>query len=626
MSADGGSGLKRLPPAYLESVCHFLDGYDLCHLWFCGDSVLNARLAVPGVVKAFRIVYRNFLHRKWPRFFSMFSGLEELDIKLDGRCMHVGLIDVDLTLIPKSIRKIVLDFPRSGVALFRSIPDPSTEVVEPRNMELNSLWPNLQELHMEQYRFLEQSETPDLIYHSLSPSTGPSSSLSHLTSLTLGTEAYLTPTAIGLLPKSLTFLNVRLSPHDDAWRALSDSLGNLNVSSMSLSIDSADKLAMESIAEPHTSDARPRPTFPPFLSTLVLKYPARSALCLLHLLPRTLTSVNLLTYFELPISALSHLQPFPLVSLECDVGSISESVILGFSPTMTNLVFRNGFFPYEILQHLPPSLVSFDCSSANIAFPTPPVAPTTMVTVDAENPLRAHARTMLQRMTAALPKTLTRLNLGVTPWRLSSFVPHLPRSLSRFTLEDIFYPSSLQYEHLEDDFFRSLPRGLEKLEIVRPHDALPATCTWASLMPNERLNSFKTSWTTMPSGSLREMTRRQRENSNFQTLILKNVAPQDIEELSALPTSLTHLRIDGLIDIAVIDWTWAKNLETLHCAIPSHTSSSSSRIDTTNIFASLPRSLTDLKILTERLDTKIFLKKHPLRFTASDASLLHHPT
>lgn len=590
--------LNTLAPVYLELCCYHLTAYDLCRLWFCGDSTLNSRLVIPGVVKAFRLSYTNFLHRKWPRFLSLFPSLEVVIIRLNPPCGGVSLTDIDITLIPKTARKIILDFPRSGAALFDLILDPATNKTTLRAKNLTMLWPKLEELMTgNRTTFYSQQEGGSLRHQELWSTSDGSPSLPHLKSLIMGTEAACYPESFGFLPKSLTHLELVVSQSFTNWvQPLLDMDKYLSA------------LALDSNQTHAPGDAnKPLISFPPSLTSYSYSGGHTKALGLLRYLPLSVVHMNLDPYYTIPDEQLVHLRRLPLLSLKCHFSKTTISTMEMLPPTLQKLKYRGGPIVAEALFHLPRSLVSF--SSGLVSIEPPVVAP------GANWEYNERVIQYLQQLTASLPTSLTKLK-AILPGGAAATIPFLPACLDTFKWRES-YSLRPPLQNCQEEMFEQLPAMLRELHFLLPTNAPPLTSNWARYLPNVQLRKIESFWESLPEGSIKVIGERQAANPHFQSLNLAQATP-DCSEISFLPVSLTELVVTSLIDLRSIDWTGLKNLRTLACAV-SQTSFPNASGSTIGY---LPRSLTDLKLLSEPLNAKITTKARRIRFTTSDASQL----
>ena len=104
--------LPFYPLDILRMILDYLDAYNLTSLWKCGDKRLNFVLC--EIVRRFELVYEakpeNLERHVWPTIISHFSSLETLIVASPDPNLSLVVSSVDLSLIPRSIRRLELRF------------------------------------------------------------------------------------------------------------------------------------------------------------------------------------------------------------------------------------------------------------------------------------------------------------------------------------------------------------------------------------------------------------------------------------------------------------------------------------------------------------------------------------
>lgn len=204
------------------SILRLLDGYDISHLWFCGNNRLNNRL-IHNVTK-FEVVYTLKSTPQWPNIIQRFSSLRELRVSietLDSRPSTRVLYGADLSTVPQSIR--VIEFLiGNGLTLF-SRPSPSCPLKVMELINIGNYFPNLEYLHCASA--FEVSERT----FQFSASSLPRS----LLHLTTGVPLPIPALQIALLPPMLRTLKLRLTHEQGTSITFPSFLEHLDISNVS---------------------------------------------------------------------------------------------------------------------------------------------------------------------------------------------------------------------------------------------------------------------------------------------------------------------------------------------------------------------------------------------------------
>jgi hypothetical protein len=564
MSSQNITLLNQLHVTFFEFITPFLSGSDIGNLYLCGNTSLNLRLTNPGVVKTFDFETHNLVTRAWPSIMAVFPTIETIAVKVAYSPGTIGMIGVDISTIPKTAKKIHLEFADSWYSLLEHMPngyrlDKMTfNAKDHRLVKVKDLWPNLEELTwMDSFGSgMREEEATSMFVLCAMPKT--------LTSLKLGPRTEFSISEINHLPPMLTKLTAHMTPSTYVT-LLGPTFGSKCATSSSSS-------SSQSISFPISLKYLELTGSPeiiaPYLPKSLLELDGHFSPACWHFLPSGLEMFTFRTWMEIHPSDIKRL-PQKLERLLLPYSSMGLEALEALPKTIREL---------EVSY-----LSGIQLSDSSISS-----------VIDSLPPLLSSSK-----------KFFSIISDWPSAWS------SLPKNMEEMTL------NSFSAQPLSSQITKKLPSHLKSLKIPRVYVRDETQYLEAiSSLPNAKLESLilppKEIVTGGGGGAVRigltvgvgedqsivVLSDRQRCNPHFKTLICP--APSDPNVLLQLPSSITELELTNIsvssssLDIQSFKW---------HCSffLSSLTVTLIPRSSLDKIFPNLPHTLLKLSITSSIL-------------------------